>query len=100
MTEISVWRALIADTFQEARARWLFWGLFALSSLLVGLFLFVLRIDLAAGAVSLMGVQNTSRTLDVGRFVNNSYAWVSVVLYIWGTFLALFASAGLIPSVL
>jgi ABC-type transport system involved in multi-copper enzyme maturation permease subunit len=100
MIQPAVWRALIADTFQEARARWLFWGLFALSSLLVGLFLFVLRIDIVAGAVSLMGVQRTTRTLDVERFVNNSYAWVSVVLYIWGTFLALFASAGLIPSVL
>ena len=33
-----IW-SLIADTFQEARARWLFWGLFALSSLLVLIFL-------------------------------------------------------------
>lgn len=92
--------ALIADTFQEARARWLFWGLFGLSTLLISIFLFVLKIDLVEGAVSLLGVQSTSRTIDVHRFVISSYAWVSVALYVWGTFLAIFASSGLIPSVL
>jgi ABC-type transport system involved in multi-copper enzyme maturation permease subunit len=93
--------ALILDTFQEARARWLFWGLFGLSSLLIAIFLFVLRIDLVQGAVSLMGIEATSHPVyDIQKFVNISYAWVSIVLYIWGTFLAIFASAGLIPSVL
>jgi ABC-2 type transport system permease protein len=92
--------ALVADTFQEARARWLFWGLFALSTLLILLFLFVLKIDLVEGAVSLFGVESTTRTVDIRRFVIASYSWVSVILYIWGTFLAIFASSGLIPSVL
>jgi ABC-2 type transport system permease protein len=93
--------ALIADTFQEARARWLFWGLFGLSSLLVAIFLFVLRIDVVQGAVSFMGIEAMSRHIyDIRKFVNVSYSWVSIVLYIWGTFLAVFASAGLIPSVL
>ena len=75
--------ALIADTFQEARARWLFWGLFALSTLLILLFLFVLKIDLVEGAVSLFGVESTTRMVDVHRFVIASYSWVSVILYIW-----------------
>jgi ABC-type transport system involved in multi-copper enzyme maturation permease subunit len=92
--------ALISDTFQEARARWLFWGLFGLSTLLIVIFLFVLKIDLVAGAVSIMGIQGTSSRLDVQRFVTKSYGFVSVFLYIWGTFLAIFASSGLIPSVL
>jgi ABC-2 type transport system permease protein len=93
--------ALISDTFQEARARWLFWGLFGLSSLLIAIFLFVLRIDIVQGAVSFMGIEATShRIYDIRKFVNVSYSWVSIVLYIWGTFLAVFASAGLIPSVL
>lgn len=93
--------ALILDTFQEARARWLFWGLFGLSSLLIAIFLFVLRIDVVQGAVSLMGIQATTHPVyDIRKFVTISYAWVSIVLYIWGTFLAIFASAGLIPSVL
>lgn len=97
---MNVLNALIADTFQEARARWLFWGLFGLSTLLICLFLFVMKIDLVEGAISLMGIESTSRHIDVKRFVNMSYSWVSVVLYIWGTFLAIFASSGLIPSVL
>lgn len=93
--------ALISDTFQEARARWLFWGLFGLSTLLIAIFLFVLRIDIVQGAVSFMGIEATShRIYDIRKFVNVSYSWVSIILYIWGTFLAVFASAGLIPSVL
>jgi ABC-type transport system involved in multi-copper enzyme maturation permease subunit len=96
-----VYSALIADTFQEARARWLFWGLFGLSTLLIVIFLFVLRIDLVQGAVSIMGIQASAHPLyDVRRFVNISCSWVSTTLYIWGTFLAVFASSGLIPSVL
>jgi ABC-type transport system involved in multi-copper enzyme maturation permease subunit len=96
-----VYGALIADTFQEARARWLFWGLFGLSTLLILIFLFVLRIDLVQGAVSFMGVTSTVRPLyNIRKFVNVSYSWVSTTLYIWGTFLAVFASSGLIPSVL
>jgi ABC-type transport system involved in multi-copper enzyme maturation permease subunit len=95
-----IW-ALIADTFQEARARWLFWGLFALSSLLVLLLLLALQVDLTAGAISFMGVENTSRHIyNVEKFVLVSYSWVSTILYVWGTFLAVFASSGLIPSVL
>jgi ABC-2 type transport system permease protein len=93
--------ALVSDTFQEARARWLFWGLFGLSSLLIAIFLFVLRIDVVQGAVSFMGIESTERPIyKIHKFVNVSYSWVSIVLYIWGTFLAVFASSGLIPSVL
>ena len=100
-SSVRVALALILDTFQEARARWLFWGLFGLSSLLVAIFLFVLRIDVVQGAVSLMGIEGTSHAVyDIQKFVNRSYAWVSIFLYLWGTFLAIFASAGLIPSVL
>src|SRR5438270_97031 len=92
--------ALVSDTFREARARWLFWGLFGLSTLLILLFLFVLKIDLVEGAVSMMGIESTTRNVDIRRFVMSSYAWVSIALYVWGTLLAIFASSGLIPSVL
>lgn len=93
--------ALVSDTFKEAVARWLFWGLFGLSTLLVAIFLFVLQIDVVQGAVSFMGFTSTSRHIyNIRKFVNVSYSWVSIILYIWGTFLAIFASAGLTPSVL
>jgi ABC-type transport system involved in multi-copper enzyme maturation permease subunit len=46
-------------------------------------------------------VSSTSRRIfNIQKFVNVSYSWVSIVLYVWGTFLAVFASAGLIPGVL
>jgi len=97
----SVLWALIKDTFQEARARWLFWGLFGLSTLLIALFLFVLNIDVVTGARATLEVAGNSRTIyDVRRFVNVSYSWVSIALYIWGTLLAIFASAGLLPVLL
>ncbi len=99
-SKLRVLMALISDTFQEARARWLFGGLFALSTLLIAIFLFVLKIDLVEGAISILGIESTSRVLDVRKFVNTSYAFISIFLYIWGTLLAVFASSGLIPSVL
>ena len=99
-SKLQVLAALISDTFQEARARWLFGGLFALSTLLIAIFLFVLKIDLLQGAISILGIESTSHTLNVGRFVNTSYWVISIFLYIWGTLLAVFASSGLIPSVL
>lgn len=93
--------ALIGDTFQEARARWLFWGLFALSTFLIALFLFVLNIDIVAGARATVEIGSSSRTVyDIHKFVVVAYSWVSIGLYIWGTLLAIFASAGLVPVLL
>lgn len=99
-SKIQVLVALISDTFQEARARWLFGGLFGLSTLLIAIFLFVLKIDLVEGAISIMGIESTTSHLNVTKFVNTSYSFISIFLYIWGTLLAIFASSGLIPSVL
>lgn len=92
--------ALVSDTFQEARARWLFWGLFGLSTLLIFLFLFALKIDLVAGAVTFMGFSPRHNQFDVRAFVMRAYSFIAMFLYIWGTLLAIFASSGLIPSVL
>jgi ABC-type transport system involved in multi-copper enzyme maturation permease subunit len=97
---MNVLGALISDTFQEARARWLFWGLFALSTMMILIFLFVLKIDLVAGAVSIMGIDRTTQQIDIQRFVLRSYSFIATFLYTWGTFLAVFASSGLIPSLL
>jgi ABC-2 type transport system permease protein len=100
-SRLSVVTALVVDTFQEASARWLFWGLFGLSTLLIAFFLFILKIDVVQGAVSLLGIEQTShRVSDIQKIVRIAYSRVAIFLYLWGTVLALFASAGLIPSIL
>src|SRR6202790_513199 len=94
--------ALIQDTFREAFARKIFWVLFGLSTAMILFFLFLLRIDIVEGglaAVSLFG-KTASRTTDVDRLVRGVYGGIATFLYTWGMFLAVFASAGLIPSVL
>jgi ABC-type transport system involved in multi-copper enzyme maturation permease subunit len=101
----SHWRvfvALVLDTVQEARARWLFWGLFGLSTLLILFFLFVLKIDLVAGAVAIGGlpVRASRQIFSMEKFVRSAYMFIAVFLYTWGTFLAIFASAGLMPALL
>jgi ABC-type transport system involved in multi-copper enzyme maturation permease subunit len=94
--------ALITDTFREALARKIFWVLFGLSALLILFFLFLLRIDIVSGAsatITLFGRQ-TGNNPDVDRLVHGVYGGIAAFLYTWGMFLAVFASAGLVPSVL
>jgi ABC-type transport system involved in multi-copper enzyme maturation permease subunit len=94
--------ALIRDTFREAFARKIFWGLFGLSILMILFFLFLLKIDIVEGAVATVTLfgQSTNSSTDVDRLVRGFYAGIATFLYTWGMFLAVFASAGLIPSVL
>lgn len=95
--------ALVIDTFREALARWIFVGLFALSTLMILFFLFLMRIDIVAGAsaatISLFG-QSSGRSEDITRLMQNVYGGIATFLYTWGMGLAVFASAGLIPRVL
>jgi ABC-2 type transport system permease protein len=93
--------ALIRDTFREAFARKIFWGLFGLSAVLILFFLFLLKIDIVEGglaAVSVFGKGGPA--VDADRVVRGVYGGIATFLYTWGMFLAVFASAGLIPSVL
>jgi len=94
--------ALIRDTFREAFARKIFWGLFGLSTLMILFFLFILKIDVVEGAVATISLFGRSNgpTMDVDRLVRNVYGSIATFLYTWGMALAVFASAGLIPSVL
>lgn len=92
--------ALVRDTFREAFSRKIFWGFFGCSTLLILFFLFILRIDVVQGAVATMSLfGNTSRAEDVHRLVRQVHAAIAAFLYTAGMFLAVFASAGLIPSV-
>jgi len=94
--------AIVRDTFREALARKIFWGLFGLSSLMILFFLFIMKIDIVEGAtatITLFG-QQAGREVDAARVVKQVQGGIATFLYTWGMFLAVFASAGLIPSVL
>jgi ABC-2 type transport system permease protein len=94
--------ALVKDTFREAFARKIFLGLFVLATLFILFFLFILKIDLVQGAtatVTLFG-KTSNRAVDVDQLVGHVFASIAAFLYTIGMFLAVFASAGLIPSVL
>ena len=95
-----VYGALVADTFREARVRWLFWILYGLSTLLILFFLFVLRIDVVSSAVSLLGAAPTQHRIgNMEHLVRSVYSRVALFLYIWGTGLAVFASTGLLSAI-
>jgi ABC-2 type transport system permease protein len=92
--------ALIVDTFREALARKIFWGLFAISTLMILFFLFLLRIDLVAGGVATVVRLGGSPNVPADQMVRGIYGSIATFLYTFGMFLAVFASSGLIPSVL
>jgi ABC-type transport system involved in multi-copper enzyme maturation permease subunit len=99
---ITITAALIQDTFREAFARKIFWGLFGLSTLMIVFFLFIMKIDIVEGAtatLTLFGRQNGPR-MEVDRMVKGVYGGIATFLYTWSMALSVFASSGLIPSVL
>jgi ABC-type transport system involved in multi-copper enzyme maturation permease subunit len=96
---IATW-ALVRDTFREAFARKIFWGFFGCSTMVILFFLFLMRVDVVEGAlatVSLFGNELPAR--DVMRLVHEVQGALAAFLFGFGLFLAVFASAGLIPSI-
>jgi len=94
--------ALVADTFREAFARLIFWGFYGLSTALIVFFLFIMRIDVIEGAkatISLFG-QSGGRARDVQDLVRGVHGGIAAFLYTGGMALAIFASAGLVPTML
>src|ERR1700686_3517178 len=94
--------ALIRDTFREALARKIFWGLFGVTGVMILFFLFLLKIDIVEGGVATVSLfgGTSNRTQDVDRIVRGFYGGIATFLYTWGMFLSGFASSGLIASVL
>ena len=94
--------ALVSDTFREAFARLIFWGFYGLSTSMILFFLFIMKIDIVEGAkatISLFG-QTPGRAGELTGIVRTFQGGIAVFLYTWGMALAVFASAGLIPTVL
>ncbi len=101
MTTLITTAALVRDTFREAFARKVFWGLFGLSTALILFFLLIMRIDVVQGAVATISLfgQSSGRQFEVARLVRQVHASVAAFLYTALMFLAVFASAGLIPTI-
>jgi ABC-type transport system involved in multi-copper enzyme maturation permease subunit len=92
--------ALVKDTFREAFARKIFWGFFGIATALILFFMFLMKIDVVEGAlatISLFGKE--SRAQDVTALVRAVHGALAAFLYGFGLFLAVFASAGLIPTI-
>lgn len=93
---------LMRDTFREAGLRWVFWGLFGLSTSMLLFFLFLMRIDVVQGAMATVALfgQTEAKAVEVTRLVRQMHAGVSVFFYMFAMFVAVFASATLIPAAL
>ena len=92
--------ALVRDTFREAFARKIFWAFFGCSTALILFFIFIMKIDVVQGAIATISLfGNTSRGQDVQLLVRQVHAAIAAFLFTAGMFLAVFASAGLIPAV-
>jgi ABC-type transport system involved in multi-copper enzyme maturation permease subunit len=99
-SSLRITAALVADTFREAFSRKIFWGFFGCSSALILFFIFIMRIDVVEGAVATVSLfGSAARSQDVQRLVHQAHGAIAAFLYTAGMFLAIFASAGLIPSV-
>ncbi len=92
--------ALIRDTFREAFARRIFWGFFGCCTALMLFLIFILRIDVVAGALATISIfGNTLPTTNVQNLVQQTQSVIAMVLYFAGMALSVFASAGLVAAV-
>ena len=94
--------ASVEEVFREASARWTLLAYFALSSLFILLFAAAVNLDIVDGALAgakLFGkeVDLGSEKIDMDRLVLGFETGFSGFLYMLGTFLALFATAHLVP---
>ena len=91
--------ALIKDTFREAFARRIFWGFFGCCTLLLLFLMFILRIDVVAGALATISIfGNTLPTTNVQNLVQQTQSVIAMILYFAGMALSVFASAGLVAA--
>ena len=95
--------ALIADTFRESFAKKIFWGFWGCSTVLLLLMLTVLSVDIVEGSmamVKLFGKEvSNGRPENVELIVDLALGGIAAFLFSVGLFLAIFAAAGLIPTV-
>jgi ABC-type transport system involved in multi-copper enzyme maturation permease subunit len=93
--------ANIEDVFREAAARWTLVAYFFLSSLFIIIFASALNLDIVDGALAgakLFGKEvEMSNEISIEKLVLGFESGFSVILYFICTFLAIFATAHLVP---
>ncbi|HEY3202322.1 MAG TPA: ABC transporter permease subunit [Thermoanaerobaculia bacterium] len=94
--------ASVQEVFREAAARWTLIAYFALSSLFILVFGLAVNLDIVNGALAgakLFGqsVEFGGQSIDIDKVVLGFESGFSGFLYLVGTFLALFATAHLVP---
>jgi ABC-type transport system involved in multi-copper enzyme maturation permease subunit len=94
--------ASVEEVFREAAARWTLIAYFALSSLFIFVFALAVNLDVVNGALAgakLFGqaVEMQGEGISIERFVLGFESGFSGFLFLIGTFLALFATAHLVP---
>jgi ABC-2 type transport system permease protein len=99
---MKAWTASWEEVFREAAARWTLIAYFAVSTLFIALFALAVNLDIVNGALAgakLFGqsVEMGGRTVDIDHLVLGFESGFSGFLYVVGTFLALFATAHLVP---
>jgi ABC-2 type transport system permease protein len=99
---VRAFAASVSEVFREAAARWTLIAYFALSTLFILLFAAAVNLDVVNGALA--GVKLFGQSVDVGgnhieidKLVLGFESTFSGVLYFVGLFLALFATAHLVP---
>jgi ABC-type transport system involved in multi-copper enzyme maturation permease subunit len=97
--------ANIEEVFREAAARWTLVAYFALSSLFILLFAVAVNLDVVNGALAgarIFGqnVHMGRQTVDLDKLVLGFESGFAGFLYVVGTFLAIFATAHLVPRLM
>jgi ABC-2 type transport system permease protein len=96
------WAASVEEVFREAAARWTLVAYFAVSTIFVALFALAVNLDVVNGALAgakLFGqsIEVGNQSIEIDRLVLGFESGFSGFLYVVGTFLALFATAHLVP---
>jgi ABC-type transport system involved in multi-copper enzyme maturation permease subunit len=94
--------ANIEDVFREAAARWTLVAYFLLSSIFIIIFASAINLDIVNGALAgakLFGkeVEMSNSEISIEKLVLGFESGFSVILYFICTFLAIFATAHLVP---
>jgi ABC-2 type transport system permease protein len=94
--------ANIEEVFREAAARWTLIAYFVLSTMLIGIFASAVNLDVVDGALAgakLFGqdLQMGGAQIDLDKLVLGFESGFSAFLFVLGTFLAIFATAHLVP---